>query len=338
MGSQKASEKKSIVEDIALGRSLVIVGTHALFQDQIQYAKLALVVMDEQHKFGVKQRLSLVQKTQNYTPHQLHMSATPIPRSLAMTQYADLKLAILDELPPGRQPVQTAVLNQNKKPQVFARIAEQARDKQQIYWVCPSIELNPDFPLEAAENTFSELKETYPDLSIAIVHGQMSLEDKNQALDGFVKGDVDILVSTTVIEVGVNVPNASIMVIDNAERFGLAQLHQLRGRVGRGNQKSHCLLLYNSPLSQVAQKRLELMRSTTDGFVLAEEDLKIRGTGEILGTRQSGLLSFKVADLERDQDLLDQVEALSDRVTQQTEIMDFIIKRWLGEREEFAKV
>jgi ATP-dependent DNA helicase RecG len=316
------------------------IGTHALFQEDVEFQKLGLIIIDEQHRFGVHQRLSLREKArQGLSPHQLVMTATPIPRTLAMSAYADLDCSIISELPPGRTPVNTVVIPSERRNEVTARIEQACKDNNQAYWVCTLIDESEALQCQAAEATAEALGKQLPAVTIGLIHGRMKPEEKTRVMDNFKTGLLHLLVATTVIEVGVDVPSASLMVIENPERLGLAQLHQLRGRVGRGNKSSHCILLYQSPLSQTAKQRLGVMRDSNDGFYIAEKDLEFRGPGQVLGTQQAGLMSFKVAELSRDANLLDEVKSASALIlTQHPEIVDALIHRWLGDKQHFAQV
>lgn len=326
------------------GEAQLVIGTHAIIQDTVQFAKLGLVIVDEQHRFGVGQRLTLRNKGNgDNVPHQLMMSATPIPRTLAMTYYADLEVSVIDELPPGRTPIVTAVVDQNRRDEVIARVHAAAQEGRQAYWVCPLIEESEALQLQTATETYETLAAALPDLRVGLVHGRLKPAEKAQVMDAFAAGEVHVLVATTVIEVGVDVPNSSLMVIEHAERFGLSQLHQLRGRVGRGSAASVCLLLYQSPLGPVAKQRLMTMRETTDGFEIARRDLEIRGPGEFLGSRQSGQAMLRFADLETDGWLVDQARdvahALLHEATPANQAtVEAHLERWLGGREEFLKV
>lgn len=328
-------------EAIASGEVPVIVGTHALFQEGVQFAKLALVIIDEQHRFGVAQRLMLREKGQcdGRFPHQLIMTATPIPRTLAMTAYADLDVSVIDELPPGRTPIKTVVLPESRRDEIVARIRAVCREGRQAYWVCPLIEESEELPSQAAEATAAALAEALPELKVGLVHGRLTSAKKEAAMAAFKAGRIDVLVATTVIEVGVDVPNASVMVIENAERMGLAQLHQLRGRVGRGAAESSCVLLFRAPLSMLARERLGVLRETNDGFEVARRDLELRGPGELLGTRQTGLMALRVADLQRDADLLPRVQAAAEVMLQQyPSTIPALLRRWIGRSERYGKV
>ena len=339
-GKLTAKQRRDHLENMALGLSAIAVGTHALFQDDVKFRKLALVIIDEQHRFGVNQRLRLTEKgLDQRPPHQLVMTATPIPRTLAMSAYADLDCSIIDELPPGRTPVNTVVISNQRRTQVIERVQKACEEGRQAYWVCTLVEESEALQCEAAEATLELLQQEMPNLRIGLVHGRLHPNDKVFIMHQFKQAELDLLVATTVIEVGVDVPNASLMIIENPERLGLAQLHQLRGRVGRGSVESFCVLMYNAPLSETSKKRLTVMRETNDGFVIAEEDLAIRGPGEVLGTKQTGLMQMKVADLERDAFLLQQVQEVAQRILQDyPERVEPIILRWIGDARLFAQV
>ncbi len=319
--AQKGKARQAALESIANGSAGVAVGTHALFQSAVSFNKLALAIVDEQHRFGVEQRLTLRAKGMTdsasmtpLTPHLLMMSATPIPRSLAMSYYADLDVSVIDELPPGRKPITTKVVSQGRRDEVIARLRDYCQGGTQAYWVCPLIEESEKIDLRAAQDTHAELTQALPDLRIALAHGRMKADEKASVMASFKRGEIDLLVATTVIEVGVDVPNAGLMVIEHAERMGLAQLHQLRGRVGRGQRDSTCLLLYAAPLSDAAKRRLAIIRENSDGFLIAQEDLRLRGPGELLGARQSGQTILRFADLEADQDLLEVARQSADEL------------------------
>ena len=339
-GKLKGKARASALEQIAAGAPMVV-GTHALFQEEVQFQKLALVIIDEQHRFGVQQRLALRQKGigGRMCPHQLIMTATPIPRTLAMSAYADLDTSILDELPPGRTPVNTLVIADSRRPEVIERVRSACNEGRQAYWVCTLIEESEELTCQAAETTFEDLVAALGGLNVGLIHGRMKPTEKAAVMEQFKQGQLQLLVATTVIEVGVDVPNASLMIIENPERLGLAQLHQLRGRVGRGSAASHCVLLYHPPLSQLGRERLGIMRETCDGFVIAEKDLELRGPGEMLGTRQTGLLQFKVADLMRDADLLpavrDAAQALLEHWPQH---VSPLLERWLRHGQQYGQV
>jgi len=343
-GSLKKKDKAASNELIESGAAHLVIGTHALIQDTVQFAKLGLVIVDEQHRFGVGQRLTLRNKgSDGLVPHQLMMSATPIPRTLAMTYYADLEVSVIDELPPGRSPIVTRAIDQVRRDEVIERVYAAALEGRQVYWVCPLIEESEALQLQTATETYETLAASLPDLQVGLVHGRMKPAEKQEVMDAFTAGQVHVLVATTVIEVGVDVPNASLMVIEHAERFGLSQLHQLRGRVGRGSAASVCLLLYQAPLGQVAKQRLMTMRETTDGFEIARRDLEIRGPGEFLGARQSGQAMLRFADLETDGWLVDRARDLAHyllegETPERMAVVEAHLARWLGGREEFLKV
>jgi ATP-dependent DNA helicase RecG len=336
-GKVKGRARREALERLA-GDAAVAVGTHALFQEGVAFRDLALIVVDEQHRFGVHQRLALAAKGSEgaRSPHQLVMTATPIPRTLAMTAYAGLAVSVIDELPPGRKPVTTVAMSQGRREDVIERLRRALAAGRQAYWVCPLIEESDLLEAQAAESTAEELSTALSAFRVGLVHGRMKPADKQAVMAEFAAGGIDLLVATTVIEVGVDVPNASLMMIENAERLGLSQLHQLRGRVGRGSDQAACVLLYKPPLGETARERLEVMRETTDGFVIAERDLELRGPGEVLGTRQTGMLRFRVADLARDGDALESVGSLAESL--ETEAADIVIERWLGDAEQFVDV
>ncbi len=336
-GKVGGKARERVLADVASGAAQVVVGTHALMQEGVAFHGLALAIVDEQHRFGVHQRLALRDKGGGTVPHQLVMTATPIPRTLAMAAYADLDVSAIDELPPGRKPVATVALGAQRRADLVERIRAACAEGRQAYWVCTIIDESEEVVAQAAQTTFDALSAALPELRVGFVHGRMKPAEKQNAMRGFKDGALDLLVATTVIEVGVDVPNASLMIVENAERLGLAQLHQLRGRVGRGSAASSCVLLYQPPLSAMARQRLETMRATNDGFVIAEKDLELRGPGELLGTRQTGLAGFRVADLARDAALLPQVRALADRLMEQSpELADRIIDRWVGGAARYA--
>lgn len=340
-GKTKGKERVATLEKIASGEAQMIVGTHALFQDEVKFNNLVLIVIDEQHRFGVHQRLSLREKGKfgDCYPHQLVMTATPIPRTLAMTAYADLETSVIDELPPGRTPITTVALPDTRRDDIIARVKLACNEQgRQVYWVCTLIDESEVLQCQAAEDSALQLKEALPDLNAGLVHGRMKSAEKQAIMSEFKAGNIHVLVATTVIEVGVDVPNASLIIIENPERLGLAQLHQLRGRVGRGATASHCVLLYHAPLSHTAQKRLGVLRDSNDGFVIAERDLEIRGPGEVLGTKQTGLAEFKIADLTRDKHILNQVRPIAQQMLKQhPEVVDPLIQRWLGNKQNYAQ-
>ncbi|MCT9845545.1 ATP-dependent DNA helicase RecG [Enterobacter sp. FS01] len=338
-GKQKGKARQAQQDAIASGQVQMIVGTHAIFQEQVQFHGLALVIIDEQHRFGVHQRLALWEKglQQGYHPHQLIMTATPIPRTLAMTAYADLDTSTIDELPPGRTPVTTVAIPDTRRSDIIDRVRNACQEGRQAYWVCTLIEESDLLEAQAAEATWEELKLALPELNVGLVHGRMKPAEKQAVMQSFKQGDLHLLIATTVIEVGVDVPNASLMIIENPERLGLAQLHQLRGRVGRGAVASHCVLLYKAPLSKTAQKRLQVLRDSNDGFVIAQQDLEIRGPGELLGTRQTGNAEFKVADLLRDQGMIPEVQRLARHIHERyPDQAAALIERWMPETERYS--
>ena len=333
-GKLPAGQKRSALSSIANGDTQLVIGTHALFQDDVEFLQLGLIIVDEQHRFGVHQRLALREKGRHgkYIPHQLIMTATPIPRTLAMTAYADLDTSIIDELPPGRQPVETAVMPDTKRDEIIEAVRKACVDGRQVYWVCTLIEESEALQCQAAEVTSEFLSEVLEGLSVGLIHGRMKTQEKEAVMNAFRNGNTDILVATTVIEVGVDVPNASLMIIENAERLGLAQLHQLRGRVGRGSTASACVLMYQGKLSANGRARLAAMRETTDGFEIARRDLELRGPGELLGTRQTGLLQLRIADLSRDADLLERVPELAAEIERESPaLIAKLIRRWAGD-------
>ncbi|MCH7314142.1 ATP-dependent DNA helicase RecG [Acinetobacter sp. ANC 3882] len=339
-GKQKGKARTLAEQQIKEGHAQLIVGTHALFQDTVGFSKLGLVIIDEQHRFGVDQRLALRNKgADQFTPHQLVMTATPIPRTLAMSAYGDLDTSIIDELPPGRTPIQTVTIPLERREQVLQRIASNCREGKQAYWVCTLVEQSETLDAQAAEATYQEIKDRFPDINIGLVHGKMKADEKQAVMQAFKDNQSQLLIATTVIEVGVDVPNASIMVIENAERLGLSQLHQLRGRVGRGATASFCALLYKTPLSQNGQERLSILRESNDGFIIAEKDLEIRGPGELLGTKQTGDMGFRVARLERDDHLLTQAHYVAEQILKDyPQHADGLLKRWLPEAPRYAYV
>ncbi len=335
-GKMSTRERSTILQALANHQAQVVIGTHALFQETVKFARLGLIIIDEQHRFGVEQRSLLQQKGQseNEMPHQLLMTATPIPRTLAMSQFAYLDLSVIDELPPGRTPIITAVLHQDKREPVIARLETAIASGRQAYWVCTLIDDSEKLQCMAATETCERLQAQLPSIRIGLVHGRLRSAEKEQVMAAFKQGEIDLLIATTVIEVGVNVPNASLMIIENAERLGLSQLHQLRGRIGRGSAESHCLLLYQTPLSSHSAERLRIMRATTDGFIIAEQDLELRDAGEILGTRQTGYRQYKIADLSRDAAVLPSLGPIvKDLLHNQPDTAYTITKRWLGDFE-----
>lgn len=341
-GKLTAAKRRDAIEAVAIGRTRIVVGTHALFQRDVEFEKLGLAIIDEQHRFGVHQRLALRQKGElgEFVPHQLIMTATPIPRTLAMTAYADLDVSVIDELPPGRKPVTTVAIDAERRTEVISRVGKAIGDGRQVYWVCTLIEESEHLQAEAAEDAVATLSSLLKGCRIGLVHGRLKPSEKEAVMQSFKARELDLLVATTVIEVGVDVPNASLMIIENAERLGLSQLHQLRGRVGRGDAASSCILLYQAPLSVTARERLGIMRETNDGFIIAQKDLELRGAGEVLGTRQTGLAEFRVAELGRDDDLLDGVSMIADKLLDDhPAAVDGLIARWIGEaRKDYGAV
>ena len=337
-GKVKGKAREKVLAEIASGEAKLVIGTHALFQDDVEFQQLGLAIIDEQHRFGVHQRLALRGKGKELAPHQLIMTATPIPRTLAMSAYADLDVSIIDELPKGRIPINTLVVSNQRREEIIRRIDEVCQGGTQAYWVCTLIEESESLQCQAAEVTAEQLTAALPKLRIGLIHGRMKAQEKADIMQRFKNHELDLLVATTVIEVGVDVPNSNLIIIENPERLGLAQLHQLRGRVGRGNQLSHCVLLYQAPLGDVSKQRLGVMRESNDGFYIAEQDLLIRGPGELLGSRQTGLQQLTVADLERDGHLLPQVKTMAEQLIQHhPQHVDAIIKRWMGNAEQFAQ-
>lgn len=340
-GNQTQALRKSIQTQIASGQLQVVIGTHALFQEAIAFEKLALMIVDEQHRFGVHQRMALQEKGKQFGfyPHQLIMSATPIPRTLAMAAYADLDYSVIDELPPGRKPITTTILSNAKRSEVIARVRENCQGQDQAYWVCTLIEESELLMCQAAQATAEELSICMPDITIGLVHGRMKAQEKEQVMQAFARGEIRLLVATTVIEVGVDVAQANLMIIENAERLGLAQLHQLRGRVGRGERASYCVLLYQSPLSQTAKARLEIMRKTQNGFEIANEDLTLRGPGEVLGTRQAGEMRMRIANIVRDADMLADIQRVGQKLIKHYPAQsEQLVQRWIKNSDKYARV
>lgn len=339
-GKTKGKKRSETLGLIESGTAQVVIGTHALFQESVQFKNLGLLIIDEQHKFGVQQRLELLQKgNEGLTPHQLVMTATPIPRTLTMSMYADMNVSVIDELPPGRMPITTTVLPDSKRAAVTERVAAACKSGSQAYWVCTLIDESEVMQCQAAEVTASELKEALPDLRVGLIHGRMKPQEKVEVMADFKSGKIQLLVATTVIEVGVDVPNATLMIIENSERLGLAQLHQLRGRIGRGDKESFCVLLYQTPVGNLSKQRLNVMRETQDGFIIAERDLQIRGPGEIFGNRQSGEAQFKIADLIRDAGHLTTIRQLADEIlAKEPETARALTNRWLVRAEAISQV
>lgn len=340
-GQLKGNARKDVLQALENGQAGIIIGTHALFQDSVNFHRLGLIIIDEQHRFGVHQRLALREKGRQdgVRPHQLVMTATPIPRTLAMLQYSDLDISIIDELPPGRKPIVTSVIPAERRADVIDRINAWVDKKKQVYWVCTLIEESEVLQCEAAEKTAETLTQSLPNVRVALLHGRMKSAEKDAVMQAFKNHRLDLLVATTVIEVGVDVPNAGLMIIENPERLGLSQLHQLRGRVGRGSDDSYCLLMYQAPLSDTARHRLGVLRDSNDGFVIAEKDLQLRGPGEVMGTRQTGQMHFKIADLARDADVLAAVQQLGDTFfADSPEAVQPLCDRWLGASTEYSEV
>jgi ATP-dependent DNA helicase RecG len=340
-GQLKGNARKSVLQGLADGSSGIIIGTHALFQEGVNFHRLGLIIIDEQHRFGVHQRLALREKGQQegIRPHQLVMTATPIPRTLAMLQYSDLDISIIDELPPGRKPIVTSVIPAERRAEVIDRINKWVGKRRQVYWVCTLIEESEVLQCEAAEKTAGFLSQALPNVRVALIHGRMKSMDKDAIMQAFKNHQIDLLVATTVIEVGVDVPNAGLMIIENPERLGLSQLHQLRGRVGRGEGDSFCLLMYQSPLTDTARQRLGILRDSNDGFIIAEKDLELRGPGEVMGTRQTGQMHFRIADLARDADLLDNIQQIGDQFfIESPGAIQPLCDRWLGTATEYSEV
>lgn len=334
-GSLKSKARREQLAATA-SEAQLIVGTHALIQEGVDFARLGLAIVDEQHRFGVAQRLALRKKGNN--PHQLMMSATPIPRTLAMSYYADLDVTVLDELPPGRTPIKTRLVADNRREDVVGFVKKHVEEGRQAYWVCPLIEESEALQLQTAQDTYEQLSQDLPELRVGLVHGRLKADEKQAVMAAFAAGDIDVLVATTVIEVGVDVPNASLMVIEHAERFGLSQLHQLRGRVGRGQYESSCVLIYAGPLGEIARQRLKIIFENTDGFEIARQDLQIRGPGEFVGARQSGVPLLRYADLELDADLVDMAREVAETMlTEHPALAEKHLQRWLGSREELLK-
>lgn len=343
-GQIKGKKRNQVLSKILDGSAQVIVGTHALFQNDVQYKCLALAITDEQHRFGVQQRMALAKKANiknklNKLAHQLIMTATPIPRSLAMTAYADLDYSVIDELPPGRKPITTVVVQQERREEILERIYKACSKGKQAYWVCTLVEESESLQCQAAQNTAEILQNVLPDINVGLIHGRLKADEKASLMQDFKDGITQLLVATTVIEVGVDVPNASLMIIENAERLGLSQLHQLRGRVGRGEEASHCVLMFKSPLSEQAKERLAIMRKTNDGFEIAKKDLQLRGPGEVLGTRQTGLIQLKIADIVRDEYMLNEVKVMAQSLLGESpEKVKALIDRWVGVAQQYVNV
>jgi ATP-dependent DNA helicase RecG len=337
-GSQSKKDREAAMQIIANGSAQLVIGTHALFQEAVQFKKLGIAIIDEQHRFGVQQRLALRQKGQP-EPHQLMMTATPIPRTLSMSYYADLDVSVIDELPPGRTPIVTKLVSDVRRVEILQRVREACAQGNQAYWVCPLIEESEALQLATANDTYALMQNEFPELKVGLVHGRMKSAEKQAVMAAFSEGETQLLVATTVIEVGVDVPNASLMVIEHAERMGLSQLHQLRGRVGRGAAKSTCILLYQNRLSETARARLKVIYESSDGFAIAQADLNLRGPGEYLGTRQSGVPMLKIADLNRDADLLNVAKNMAEKLLKNYPVeVEKHLERWMGRADEWVKV
>ena len=340
-GQSKGKTRNDVLEQVRSGQAGVVIGTHALFQEKVLFSRLAYIIIDEQHRFGVQQRLALRDKglSKDFYPHQLFTTATPIPRTLAMVNFSDLDISIIDELPPGRKQITTSVISAPRRESVIRRIFDWVATGRQVYWVCTLIDDSEALQCEAAENTWEMLKQSLPSVRVGLVHGRMKGNEKDETMRDFKEHNLDVLVATTVIEVGVDIPNAGLMIIDNAERLGLSQLHQLRGRVGRNSFESYCILMYQPPLSKAAHQRLGILRETNDGFRIAECDLDLRGPGEVMGTRQTGQIQFKIANLARDRELLPKVLEVSETIhNEHSESIEPIIKRWLGDLTQYGEV
>jgi ATP-dependent DNA helicase RecG len=340
-GRQKKKQRRAALADIAAGKAMLAVGTHALFQEQVEFDRLGLTIIDEQHRFGVHQRLALSQKGKKngFVPHQLMMSATPIPRTLSMSYYADLDVSVIDELPPGRTPVITKLIAESRRHEIIMRIRNVCHAGKQVYWVCPLIEESETLQLKTAMETYETLCQTLSDLKIGLVHGRLQAQEKSAVMRLFQEGEIQLLVATTVIEVGVDVPNASLMVIEHAERMGLSQLHQLRGRIGRGTNAGICILMYQEPLSEIARTRLKIIFEHADGFEIARQDLNLRGPGEFLGVRQSGVPMLRFTDLDKDFDLLEAAQSVADEfLSKHPHLAQQHLQRWLGEKSEYLRV
>jgi len=348
-GKDKGKNRQLKLDKISTGECQIVIGTHALFQEHVRFKQLILLVVDEQHRFGVHQRLALFEKGQagddsasrknNFIPHQLIMTATPIPRSLAMTAYADLDYSVIDELPKGRKPVTTVVVSTARREEIIRRIEKACENGEQAYWVCTLVEESDVLQCQAAEVTAEQLTEELTSVRVGLVHGRMKQQDKLSMVERFKNQEIDLLVATTVIEVGVDVPNASLMVIENAERLGLAQLHQLRGRVGRGGKQSACVLMYQAPLSETGKQRMSILRETNDGFKVAEKDLELRGPGEVLGTKQTGLMQMRIADIVRDEYWFSEVKAVGQYlIAHHPQSVKPLVRRWLGKADRFVNV
>tara|TARA_Y100000768_G_scaffold7997_2_gene5565 strand:- start:1923 stop:3986 length:2064 start_codon:yes stop_codon:yes gene_type:complete len=337
-GGMKLKEKETVTEDIRLGNADLIIGTHALIQNQVKFKNLALIIIDEQHKFGVHQRMTLTSKGRNYEtfPHQLILTATPIPRTLAMTLYGNLDYSIIDEMPKGRMEIETIALSENRRSEIFEKITKQCHEGNQVFWVCPIIDESEVLECKAATNTYDEIRKKLKEINVGLIHGRMKMQEKEKIMNDFRSKKIDLLVSTTIIEVGLDVPNATVIVIENSERMGLSQLHQLRGRVGRGSKKSTCILIYKSGLNEIARNRIDILRKNKNGFDIAKEDLEIRGPGEILGKRQKGDINFKIANVSRDYMFINDTKECSEIISDK--LSEKLVKRWVNENVEIGKI
>tara|TARA_Y100001936_G_scaffold40413_1_gene38976 strand:- start:5464 stop:7527 length:2064 start_codon:yes stop_codon:yes gene_type:complete len=337
-GGMKLKEKETVTEDIKLGNTDLIIGTHALIQNQVKFKNLALIIIDEQHKFGVHQRMTLTSKGRNYEtfPHQLILTATPIPRTLAMTLYGNLDYSIIDEMPKGRMEIETIALSESRRSEIFEKITKQCHEGNQVFWVCPIIDESEVLECKAATNTYDEIRKKLKEINVSLIHGRMKMQEKEKIMNDFRSKKIDLLVSTTIIEVGLDVPNATVIVIENSERMGLSQLHQLRGRVGRGSKKSTCILIYKSGLNEIARNRIDILRKNKNGFDIAKEDLDIRGPGEILGKRQKGDINFKIANVSRDYMFINDTKECSEIISDK--LSEKLVKRWVNENVEIGKI
>ena len=337
-GGMKLKEKETVTEDIKLGNTDLIIGTHALIQNQVKFKNLALIIIDEQHKFGVHQRMTLTSKGRNYEtfPHQLILTATPIPRTLAMTLYGNLDYSIIDEMPKGRMEIETIALSESRRSEIFEKITKQCHEGNQVFWVCPIIDESEVLECKAATNTYDEIRKKLKEINVGLIHGRMKMQEKEKIMNDFRSKKIDLLVSTTIIEVGLDVPNATVIVIENSERMGLSQLHQLRGRVGRGSKKSTCILIYKSGLNEIARNRIDILRKNKNGFDIAKEDLDIRGPGEILGKRQKGDINFKIANVSRDYMFINDTKECSEIISDK--LSEKLVKRWVNENVEIGKI
>ena len=337
-GGMKLKEKETVTEDIKLGNTDLIIGTHALIQNQVKFKNLALIIIDEQHKFGVHQRMMLTSKGRNYEtfPHQLILTATPIPRTLAMTLYGNLDYSIIDEMPKGRMEIETIALSESRRSEIFEKITKQCHEGNQVFWVCPIIDESEVLECKAATNTYDEIRKKLKEINVSLIHGRMKMQEKEKIMNDFRSKKIDLLVSTTIIEVGLDVPNATVIVIENSERMGLSQLHQLRGRVGRGSKKSTCILIYKSGLNEIARNRIDILRKNKNGFDIAKEDLDIRGPGEILGKRQKGDINFKIANVSRDYMFINDTKECSEIISDK--LSEKLVKRWINENVEIGKI